>query len=75
MIRTTEEWEPQIGEAKTFLPYAVQSDNGSNMLESFGMADPALRVTGRIVYVNTEHRYVRVEYPTAYGPAWECFKY
>lgn len=53
----------QLGERVRFLPQCFNRDDTENM------------VTGRIVYINRQHRYYLAEYPAGRQALREAFKY
>lgn len=63
--------EPEIGAPVSWIPAAFTSHGD----DSAGILGVTVRVNGRIVYINREHRWYRAEARFAGGVIRECFKY
>lgn len=62
---------PEVGEPICWVPAAFTEHNSGVA----GMLGAAVRLSGRIVYVNLEHRFYRVEAACEGGVLRECFKF
>lgn len=64
---------PEVGDSYYFLPSAFTDSTGLKVLPS--LESRGLWVTGKVIQVNTEHRWFRVEYENRNGTQHECFKF
>lgn len=62
---------PELGAPYCWTPFAFTEHNSGVA----GMLGAAVRVSGRIVYINAEHRFFRVEGRCEGGTIRECFKF
>ena len=62
---------PEVGAPYRWTPSAFTEHNSGVA----GMLGASVRVSGRIVYVDLEHRYFRAEAACEGGVLHECFKF
>lgn len=65
------EINPEVGAPCCWTPAAFTEHNAGVA----GLLGAAVRVSGRIVYVNLEHRFYRAEAACEGGVIRECFKF
>ena len=65
---------PEVGDPWHFLPTAFKV-NGENAIALPFTAPASLYVTGRVVQINEDHHWFRVEYENRSGVLHECFKF
>lgn len=64
---------PEVGDGKTFVPTAFNPGSAPSLAGI--RPDLNHKVSGRVTYVNAEHRWYRVRYDSPLGPQYEGFKF
>ncbi len=67
--------EHEIGDRMTFVPTAMLPGSGSMSKWANAPTEFAQPVTGRVVYINREHRWLRVAWENGESTQHECFKF